>query len=483
MLDGYRFYFDTWCLQSFYPNIGDATTVAAPSGYRGIGFSRSPGIDPSMFSFFWELYELSGDPAYVQALYLANGSTVDGLPYDLFADDPEGFRSRVRAVIDRVGTKVEVADCVDKKQWHVAILRSGEDRDARAVWLDYDSGGSHSHADCMNLGLFAKGLDLMTDFGYPPVQYGGWNSPKANWFKMTAAHNTVVVDGDWQKPVNGKTTLWIDAEHCKAMRATAPQPDVPQYERTVAMVDASPEDAYIVDIFRVVGKSDHAKMQHTQSAKLATEGLSLAPGEDYGHGAIFRGTQTDPSPKPGWSADFTIEDRRNRAENDPDAHLRITDLTSSAEVSTCEAWVSIGITSNAETWIPETIVRRRGAAPLASTFISVIEPYDKARAVASTRRLPLETLTGEAYGDANVAVEITLADGRRDVLVAADVENPLGLTPSPARDHVLVQKDTGIELEGEFCVVRFAKSGQVEGVLACAGGKVRVGGKEYGPLP
>ena len=32
----------------------------------------------------------------------------------------------------------------------------------------------------MNLGLFARGLDLMPDLGYPPVQFGGWDSPRAN---------------------------------------------------------------------------------------------------------------------------------------------------------------------------------------------------------------------------------------------------------------------------------------------------------------
>ena len=46
----------------------------------------------------------------------------------------------------------------------------------------------------MNLGLFAKGLDLMPDFGYPPVQFGGWGSRRAHWYRSTPAHNTVVVD-------------------------------------------------------------------------------------------------------------------------------------------------------------------------------------------------------------------------------------------------------------------------------------------------
>ena len=58
------------------------------------------------------------------------------------------------------------------------MLRSGRGREARAAWLDYDSGGRHGHADALNLGLFAKGLDLLPDFGYPPVQYGGWGAPR-----------------------------------------------------------------------------------------------------------------------------------------------------------------------------------------------------------------------------------------------------------------------------------------------------------------
>jgi hypothetical protein len=50
----------------------------------------------------------------------------------------------------------------------------------------------------MNLGLFALGLDLMPDFGYPPVQFGGWGSARSLWYHMTAGHNTVVVDGQSQ---------------------------------------------------------------------------------------------------------------------------------------------------------------------------------------------------------------------------------------------------------------------------------------------
>ena len=162
--------------------------------------------------------------------------------------------------------------------------------------------------------------------------------------------------------------------------------------------------------------------------------------------------------------------------------MRYTDLTNGAQAQVCDAWVSLAINTNDEVWIPEVIVRRASdTEPLASTFVGVIEPYSKSSNIASIRRLPLETPQGEAYGDANVAVEITLTDGRKDVLICADVENPLGLTPSLAKSGSLVQKETGISLDGEMCLVRFAKSGEVERVALCKGESIRIGDMVFEP--
>ncbi len=129
---------------------------------------------------------------------------------------------------------------VNKEQWCLGILRSGEGNEARALWLDYDMGGGHAHSDGMNLGLFAKGLDLCRTDGYPQVQYGGSEDLKAGWFCVTASHNTVVVDGKDQghryKPLaRGKTILWADGAALQAMRVRfdadpAPLPMV--YHRT-----------------------------------------------------------------------------------------------------------------------------------------------------------------------------------------------------------------------------------------------------------
>jgi len=499
--DMYRFHIDTWCMQTYYPLIGDCGSFAVPvKQYAGVTLSKQLDVNPSMYSFLWHLYEATGDAAFIQVLFDANGRTVDGLPYDLFASAPEATQKAVREIIAREGPTIRLGS-VNKAQWHLGILRSGWDDAARAAWLDYDAGGGHSHADGMNLGLFANGLDLMPDFGYPPVQYGGWGSPRAVWYTMTAAHNTVVVDGKDQQRVDGRCTLWADGRQFRAIRASGPTLiGGKQYERTVAMIDMSDRDFYLLDVFRVVGGADHAKFMHSHFGTLRTEGLSLEPCGDFGAGTQMRNFRRDPRPAPGWSADWTIEDRLHLLPSARDLHLRYTDLTNDAQAFTCEGWISTrSITGNEEAWIPRIMVRRQAAqAPLASTFVAVIEPYERTSGIAAIRRFDLGTAAGEVYPDSNVVVEGDLADGRRDLIVATDAENPLGRSPArlsrqarvgaigldPAtatRPAAATRPDRPAPTnllctDAELCVVRRDATGSVIGVAISRGSRVQIGG-------
>jgi hypothetical protein len=463
LAETYRFHMDTRCLGRYYPLSGDTGSFAHPMPeYEGLSISRNPGVWPSMLSFLQRLYRQTGDPAYVQVLYEANGSQLDGLPHDLFCEDPPAMQAEVEQAISRHGL-IPSLGSVNKQQWHIAILRSGHGGNARAAWLDYDSGGGHSHADGMNLGLFAHGLDLLPDFGYPPVQFGGWGSPNAQWYTMTAAHNTVVVDGKRHADAAGNTTLWIDADNLHAIRASAP--DLiggRQYERTVAQVDVSDRSFYLIDVFRVIGGTDHAKFTHSHFGTIETAGLSLQPAEDYGFGTQMRNFRRDPAPQPGWSVDWSIEDRYKLIDPRRQVHLRYFDLTTGAEAWTCEGWVTQGLfDSSVETWIPRVMVRRRAAqAPLQSTFVAVIEPYEGTPCIASVRRLRLLDDAGAENPDSNVAIEVTLADGRHDLFVTMDVGNPLRLRPAGG---MVVQPDWGVRMEGDTCWLRKSADGKVVG--------------------
>jgi len=469
----YRFHIDTWCLQQYYPQAGDTGSYATKvDNYVGVAFSDDPGLEPSMYAFLWHLYRETGDAAYVQALYQANGSTVDGLPHDLFSDDPEAFQGEVQAVIDNHGTEIEQASA-NKTEWRLAVLRSGRGDGRRAAWLDYDSGGPHGHADGMNLGLFAMGLDLMPDFGYPPVHFGGWSGPKFHWYVSTAGHNTVVVDGkDQERPSDGESTLWADGERFRAIRANGSALyGIPRYERTVAMVDTSDESSYLLDVFRVAGGRDHAKFMHSHFGTISTRGLSLAPAVDFGYETQMRNFMSDGQPAPGWHVDWKVEDRFGYLEEGRDIHLKYTDLTDGAEASTAEAWVALrGFGGNETGWIPRVMVRRQSdTAPLASTFVGVIEPFEGESTLSGVRRLSLMDEDGGVPSDSDVAVEIELADGRRDVILAKDVDD------TGRKDGWMLQKDRDIRTDAELCLVREGRDGEVVSVAICKGRTVHAG--------
>ncbi|MBN2308544.1 MAG: heparinase II/III family protein [Candidatus Hydrogenedentes bacterium] len=449
--EAYRFHIDMWCMDEWYPQSGDTGSFAkkAPS-YAGVSLSKTPGVAPSMWTFLWDMYGLTKDAAFVQVMYNANGATVEGLPYDLFAEDPAAMQAGVQAVIDEAGPAIRRGS-VNKPQWRIAVLRSGEAGLRRALWLDYDAGGAHGHQDGMNLGFFGKGLDLLPDFGYPPVGYGGWGSPKALWYRMTAAHNTVVVDGRNQDGAGGTTTLWADGERFRCIRANAPEMyGIQRYERLAALVDLDERDSYIMDCFFVAGGAEHAKFIHSAFGTVTTQGLTLAPAPDYGNDTQMRNFQCDANAPVGWQADWRIEDRRNYLEDGADIHVRYTDLTPHTEAGLAEAWIDAAGFAGEPTWIPQLMVRRRTAeGPLVSAFVSVIEPYEGTSRLAAIRRLPLESMNARAMPDSFVGVEITRADGRQDVWITVEGRGPVEM----------VEPEHDVHVCGELAVLTFSPKG------------------------
>ncbi len=145
------------------------------------------------------------------------------------------------------------------------------------------------------------------------------------------------------------------------------------------MADVSPDDSYVLDIFKVAGGRDHAQFYHGYFGDLTIQGASMSPAADYGNDTQMRNFQTDDSPKPGWTADWKVEDIYNLYDTPRNVHLRYTGLTHNATASRCETWVSPGGTSDPVGGYLSSIMIRRQAsddAPLSSTFVGVIEPYE-----------------------------------------------------------------------------------------------------------
>lgn len=482
----YRFHIDTLCLDRYYPLSGDTGAFAtAVDSYVGMplskpAFSASRSaswtlIAPSCYTLLLRFAEITGDPAYAQIAYRGNGLIFDGLPWDIYLENPKAVADGLRAIIEREGPELRLGS-VNKEQWHIAVLRSVSGPDARAIWLDYDSVGGHSHCDAMNLGLFAKGLDLMPDFGYPPVQFGGWSSPRALWYKKTAAHNTVVVDGVDASGGAGVTTLWADGRQFRAIRAAGPEMNQGRrYERTVAAVDISPEDGYVIDMFRVSGGATHTKFMHSHFGTVELHGAAPQPAPDFGNGTEMRNFRLDPAPAPGWSADWAVEDRRAYLPAGTAVHLRYTDFTSGAAAGLIEAWIVSGLyNSTEEVWIPRVVTQRTvpSGGTLDSTFVGVIEPYTTAPLLSSIARLPVLDGAGQPLGDSHTALLLTLPDGRRDFLLLRDPEDPAGRT---AR----ITDGIALETDADTCLVRLDAQGALEYAAASGVTTLNINGAVY----
>lgn len=692
----FRFHIDTWCLQQqYYPTAGDAGWFAGKdTRFQPVRFdqsTRGATLEPSAFQFMADLHEATGDEAYAQVIYHENGHKLDNLPFDMLSGDPARYRENLAKTIEKHGQDIKLGNTL-KDEWHLAILRSGEREHERAGWMIYDSGGAHGHANALNIGLFAKGLDLMPDMGYPTLQFNNIGVHYTQWYIESWSHNTVVIDGKnqdriWSFPIGEPARLWADGKKIAAVRATcvdtvlgteprintvvpvpaitlpsvglyfhssatasyfrvytkpmgAPKgesgwtlafedrfdraelgPDwqviegewriengklvgkghlgcmrsfpgcqriefeavtdaetpcdlsgilssVPggpsfrtgafmgfgsnnnigskivifnrvaartdvshakitrgkkhhvrcetdneiwrlivdgkiaieysnteqaamerkvalrkgkRYERTFTRIDLSANDSYYFDVFRAMGGRDHAKFQHSHFGQLATQGLSLKPAPDFYDCKFMRHFATDENAKPGWSAQWHARDEYKYLAPGKQVFMRYIDLTTEAQASTCETWCVKGSYNSVdETWVPRVMVRRQndGSRPLVSTFVSLVEPHEGQSQIASVRRLTLSTQEGAAFGDSDVCLEVTLIDGRRDLLIAMDVENPQENSPVYRAGTVVVQRELGIELSGELAWVRLSKSGKVESMSLSRGAFVRCAGEE-----
>jgi hypothetical protein len=290
---------------------------------------------------------------------------------------------------------------------------------------------------------------------------------------MTAAHNTVVVDGKNQTTGGGACTLWADGALFRAVGAGGPELiGGSRYERTAAMIELSPRRFYVLDLFQVQGGTDHAYFLHSGYGRLRTEGLRLAPAEPYGHETQmrdFRRAERAESDDAPWSVTWEIEDRWGvRGEGAP-VRLRYTDLTLDAEHSLAKAWISEGYgLGNSEAWIPRVMVRRRSAAsPLASTFLGVIEPYEGEPEIAAARRRS----TGGAAAE-GAAVEVARRDGGADLLLVALGDRAGN---GKGRGKMVTEPTWRAELDGELAWARRDAAGAVRRLVLCHGRRLSVG--------
>ncbi len=222
-----------------------------------------------------------------------------------------------------------------------ATLCLGSGTGQTRATLHFGPSSIHHHRDALNLHLWAKNREVISETNYRPPE--GSDSTR-EWQASTPAHVTVVVDGadqanvgplarhvrqptaadsidgiaDWRYRWGelqaasdyGRLRLFntefrdvqvVEADATDAYSAVAP---VTLYRRTVALVRIDERDSYLLDVFRVRGGSVHDYMLHgclnSEGAARVTPRLDAKPGKMFG---MIGDLQSGPAAEP-WLAAF-----------------------------------------------------------------------------------------------------------------------------------------------------------------------------------
>lgn len=153
----------------------------------------------------------------------------------------------------------------------IAILRSGQGANARALFMRGGVNSYHGHDDQMALFPYGDGMMLAGEYGY---RWAG-TPDHLGWGTRSISHLSAVVDEDLPAPYLYKGyPLAIPAPAASVsgflrggqfpaqlIEMTNPalytRANLEDYRRTAWLVDVSEQDYYFVDMFRIVGGKTH----------------------------------------------------------------------------------------------------------------------------------------------------------------------------------------------------------------------------------
>ncbi|MCC6445637.1 MAG: heparinase II/III family protein [Armatimonadetes bacterium] len=318
----------------------------------------------------------------------------------------------------------------------IAILRTGEEKEAQALLFRFGPSLNHGHLDDLNINYFARGYEMTYDLGYNL----GSTHTQVGWAFQTASHNLVVVDetsqGDRLGRSGGSLHLFADLPAVKLVEASSEASYAAQkvslYRRTAALIcdPLTGQPIYLFDLFRVRGGSQHDYLFHALSDRVEFTGLTFGPEEpgslagpdiDWGGKQLNDGDMeshpnepywnpppgngygflTGPrraQPRKGWSADWAISDE--------DRLRLVMPAMPGMEIVTVQA-------PGLYPTLPKSryVIARNKGRDVQSRFMAAIEPYGN-----ECQALSVETLkTGPEAAGARIARK----NGLEDILLSA----------------------------------------------------------------
>ena len=308
VLDGYNgysaanLYNNPKFVQMFYSNIPLISSGYTPQiGDSQSTLSKDHWMGTTVALEGWRKLR---DPVFAQILYLLNGNSAKGLHYDITDAEPERLEREVQEVINEYGEFEIKSDIMTN--FGFAVLRDGHNfsgangttasNTSRDVWMYFGSTSGHGHADTLNLGMTAFGLNFMPDLGYPETT--GAQPNRLQWISFVLSHNTVMVDCENQKSnseIRGKIKHFDGDGTVQVMDVSTPYTydSTDEYRRSVVYVKADDENSYAVDFFRVLGGDSHLYSFHAASNNIKNHnGLDFTLVEDE-NGNYVSGSQLD----------------------------------------------------------------------------------------------------------------------------------------------------------------------------------------------
>lgn len=440
------------------------------SSYTATGDTAAPGAGPLPPAQgypldqrnFVEVYRRSRDPRFAQALFGPNGKIPEAL------HEPE-LRAEAERIARERGWQVQTTSNFLDGFGH-AILRSGSGDRQAALWLRYGRVVQHAHQDMLTYGLSALRRNFLPELGYPQ----GWTYARAwemSWGTHYGTHITGVAESRFPR---GRLTLFADSAPARiaAAEVTAGrEADAPYRQRTLVLVDLPGEEHYAVSLERVRGGTEHTHSFHGPDGDAEPIGLQLqpqgggtllGPGLKYGDASAakdgelaFLAFLPDPQwaqPKQVWGIDYTP--RRQQ-----EARLRMTMVQPvDAEVALATGRPAGGGGKNAYE-MTFAILKRAGDAPLASQFLTVLEPYAGARRVEQIERLEVTAVDPDRAREPGAFAPLGVR------ITSAEFVDTLILNPVPGR---AVQTADGLQCDGEVGFWREPRGGgaPTSGVLA-----------------
>ena len=357
-----------------------------------------------------------------------------------------------------------------------AALGCGMGVNQMQAHLHFSGCYGHAHHDCLNLMLFAKDREMLCDIGYTHTKL-------RNFTISTMGHNLVVVDrkGQRTRGADGDLLAYfpsvngIGVVEADGARAYANVGGLDRYRRMLILVPVSATDAYVVDIFRVRGGSVHDWILHGSANHdmIAECGLRLTGKSEN----LLERHEKWVEPRTERSRFNCYGVIRKVATGQTEGDV-VTTLTYVEEPS---RGVRVHLMAGATTevflgrspsirragsdskkvwdfWMPQLVARRAGAAPFASTFVAVEEPFAGKPFISRAQAVPVAPADEGA-----VALRVAYGHTVDTIICTLDRE------PYPERTT-----STGVAIRGRLGIVRQV-AGKTTGLWLFEGHRLAAG--------